>query len=76
VEVKSVAREGVVVALPGAGGYPTTPWNEPRQRKNVSTKSGEFQAGEECVQLLHLFNQEDWQQPLCIAEKWIKVRSK
>jgi len=33
-------------------------------------------AGEECVQPLHLFNQEDWQQPLCIDEKWVKVRSK
>jgi transposase-like protein len=33
-------------------------------------------AGEECVQPLHLLNQEDWQQPLCIDEKWVKVRSK
>ena len=33
-------------------------------------------AGEECVNALHLYNQEDWQQSLCIDEKWIKVRSK
>jgi transposase-like protein len=33
-------------------------------------------AGEECVNVLHLYNQEDWEQSLCIDEKWIKVRSK
>ncbi len=33
-------------------------------------------AGEECVNVVHLCNQEDWEQPLCIDEKWIKVRSK
>ena len=32
-------------------------------------------AGEECVQTHHIYP-EDWQQPLCIDEKWIKVRSK
>jgi len=33
-------------------------------------------AGEECANVLHLYNQEDWEQPLCIDEKWIKVRRK
>jgi len=33
-------------------------------------------AGEECVNVLSLFRQEDWQQSLCIDEKWIKVRNK
>ena len=33
-------------------------------------------AGEECVDTLSLFMQEDWEQPLCIDEKWVKVRSK
>jgi len=33
-------------------------------------------AGEECVNTLSLFRQEDWEQPLCVDEKWIKVRSK
>jgi transposase-like protein/transposase len=33
-------------------------------------------AGEESVDLLSLCNQEDWTQPLCIDEKWIKVRSR
>ena len=33
-------------------------------------------AGEECVNLLSLFRQEDWQQSLCIDEKWIKVRNR
>ncbi len=33
-------------------------------------------AGEECVNTLRLFDQEDWEQSLCIDEKWIKVRSK
>ncbi len=33
-------------------------------------------AGEECLEALDLCNREDWQQPLCIDEKWIKVRSK
>jgi transposase-like protein len=33
-------------------------------------------AGEECVNTLKLFEQEDWEQPLCIDEKWIKVRNR
>jgi len=33
-------------------------------------------AGEECVNTVRLFEQEDWEQSLCIDEKWIKVRSK
>jgi len=33
-------------------------------------------AGEECVNVLSLFRQEDWQQSLCIDEKWIKIRGK
>ncbi|HEB29961.1 MAG TPA: DDE domain-containing protein, partial [Spirochaetes bacterium] len=33
-------------------------------------------AGEECVNTLSLCRQEDWEQPLCVDEKWIKVRSK
>ena len=33
-------------------------------------------AGEECVNVLSLFKQEDFQQPLCIDEKWIKIRDK
>ena len=33
-------------------------------------------AGEECVDILSLFKQEDLDQPLCIDEKWIKVRGK
>jgi len=33
-------------------------------------------AGEECVRALDLCNREDWSQPVCIDEKWIKVRSK
>jgi len=33
-------------------------------------------AGEECVNVLSLFRQEDWQQSLCIDEKWIKIRNK
>lgn len=33
-------------------------------------------AGEECVPMHKLFNKEDWSQPLCIDEKWIKVRKK
>jgi transposase-like protein len=33
-------------------------------------------AGEECVSVFALSNQEDWHQPLCIDEKWIKIRSK
>jgi transposase-like protein/transposase len=33
-------------------------------------------AGEECVNTLRLFDQDDWEQSLCIDEKWIKVRSK
>ena len=32
-------------------------------------------AGEECVHILSLFGQEDWEQPLCIDEKWIKIRN-
>jgi len=32
-------------------------------------------AGEECVNVLSLFRQEDWEQPLCIDEKWIKIRN-
>ncbi|MEE9502036.1 MAG: DDE-type integrase/transposase/recombinase [Candidatus Aminicenantaceae bacterium] len=32
-------------------------------------------AGEECVNALSLFRQEDWEQPLCIDEKWIKIRN-
>ena len=33
-------------------------------------------AGEECVDVIHVCEQEDWEQPLCIDEKWIKVRSR
>jgi len=33
-------------------------------------------AGEECVDAFSLFEQEDWEQPLCIDEKWVKVRKK
>ena len=33
-------------------------------------------AGEECVSLLSLFRQEDWEQSLCIDEKWIKIRNR
>lgn len=33
-------------------------------------------AGEECVNVLSLFRQEDWEQSLCIDEKWIKIRNK
>jgi transposase-like protein/transposase len=33
-------------------------------------------AGEECVNTLSLFKQEDWEQSLCIDEKWIKVRNR
>ena len=33
-------------------------------------------AGEECVNVLSLFKQEDFKQPLCIDEKWIKIRNK
>jgi transposase-like protein len=33
-------------------------------------------AGEECVRALDLDDREDWSQPLCIDEKWIKVRGK
>jgi transposase-like protein len=33
-------------------------------------------AGEECVDALHVCEREDWEQPLCIDEKWIKVRSR
>lgn len=33
-------------------------------------------AGEECVEVLSLNNEEDRHQPLCIDEKWIKVRNK
>jgi transposase-like protein len=33
-------------------------------------------AGEECVPPLSVCTQEDWEQPLCIDEKWIKVRGK
>lgn len=33
-------------------------------------------AGEESVDVLNLNNGEEWRQPLCIDEKWIKVRSK
>ncbi|MBW8035940.1 MAG: DDE-type integrase/transposase/recombinase [Planctomycetes bacterium] len=33
-------------------------------------------AGEECVNVFSLFRQEDWEQSLCIDEKWIKVRNK
>ena len=33
-------------------------------------------AGEECVNAFSLFQEEDWEQPLCIDEKWIKVRNK
>lgn len=33
-------------------------------------------AGEECVRTLDLCTQEDWGQPLCIDEKWVKVRGK
>ena len=33
-------------------------------------------AGEECVNTLRLFEKEDWEQSLCIDEKWIKVRRK
>ena len=32
-------------------------------------------AGEECVQT-HRLCGEDWKQPLCIDEKWIKIRSR
>ena len=33
-------------------------------------------AGEECVDAFRLYAKEDWEQPLCIDEKWIKVRNK
>ena len=33
-------------------------------------------AGEECVNVLSLFRQEDWEQSLCIDEKWIKIRNR
>lgn len=33
-------------------------------------------AGEECVEALDLCAREDWGQPLCIDEKWVKVRAK
>jgi transposase-like protein len=33
-------------------------------------------AGEECVSSLQLQGESDWQQPLCIDEKWIKVRDR
>jgi transposase-like protein len=33
-------------------------------------------AGEECARALDLYDREDWSQPLCIDEKWIKVRGK
>ncbi len=33
-------------------------------------------AGEECVNVLSLSRGEDWEQSLCIDEKWIKVRDK
>ena len=33
-------------------------------------------AGEECVNMVALHSEEDWEQPLCIDEKWIKVRSR
>ena len=33
-------------------------------------------AGEECVRVLDLCDQDEWSQPLCIDEKWVKVRSK
>jgi len=33
-------------------------------------------AGEECVRVLDLCDREQWSQPLCIDEKWIKVRGK
>jgi len=33
-------------------------------------------AGEECVNVFALSSQEDWHQPLCIDEKWIKIRDK
>lgn len=33
-------------------------------------------AGEESVNVLTLFKEEDFKQPLCIDEKWIKVRNK
>jgi transposase-like protein len=32
-------------------------------------------AGEECVNVLSLFRPEDWEQSLCIDEKWIKIRN-
>ncbi len=31
-------------------------------------------AGEECARTLELSSDEEWKQPLCIDEKWIKVR--
>ena len=33
-------------------------------------------AGEECVRALDLCTREDWGQPLCVDEKWVKVRGK
>ena len=33
-------------------------------------------AGEESIEMLKIVNQEDFEQDLCIDEKWIKVRSK
>jgi len=33
-------------------------------------------AGEECVDAFRLYAKEDWEQPICIDEKWIKVRHK
>jgi transposase-like protein/transposase len=33
-------------------------------------------AGEECVNAYRLYAKEDWEQPICIDEKWIKVRHK
>ena len=32
-------------------------------------------AGEECVDVFDLKQEEDWEQPICIDEKWIKVRN-
>lgn len=33
-------------------------------------------AGEECVEMLRIANQEDFEQDICIDEKWIKIRNR
>ena len=57
------------VSRPGMG-----PHQKDCYKKSVKLKLDKKR--KECVDAFSLFEQEDWEQPLCIDEKWVKVRKK